>query len=231
MPDYPDTPLYRAITGGRFPVIVSLARHDMALARAAKDAGVDALKIHLNAYHRAGKVSFGSFTEERPFLEELATLGLPLLVMAGQETLPSPEELEALADLGFEGFNVYFAHMQPHMLQSRLRPMPALADSSTDADLETIAAIPGAMVEASITRFADYGKPLTDEDVAAYRSVVERAGIPVIAPSQKKFVPADMARLKGAGVAAALLGVIVTGDTPSSLASAVPPIVAAARAA
>ncbi len=224
---YPETPLYRAIAGGEFPVIVSLARHDLDLAKAALDAGATALKTHLNAYHRATGTTFGSFAEERPFFEELSKLGVPLLLMAGQETLPSAEEMDILADLGFEGFNVYFSHMQPHLLQSRLRPMPALSSDSTPADLKAIFALPGAMVEASIVEFSGYGQPLTDNDVARYGEIVAAAGIPVIAPSQRKFTPADMPRLRAAGIAAPLLGAIVTGDTPASMRAAVAPIVAA----
>jgi hypothetical protein len=228
MPTYPDTPLSRALSDGSFPVIVSLARHDLDLAKAARDAGVAAIKVHLNAYHRASGTTFGSFAEERPFFEKLAKLGLPLLVMAGQETVPTPDELDALADLGFEGFNVYFDHLQPHLLASRLRPMPALGEKSTDADLEAIKAIPGAMMEASIMPFSGYGQPLDHVDLARYADITARAGMPVIAPSQKKFTAADMPRLKAAGIAAPLLGVIVTGDTPASLTAAVEPIVRAA---
>jgi hypothetical protein len=228
MSTYPDTPLSRALSDGSFPVIVSLARHDLDLAKAARDAGIAAIKVHLNAYHRASSTTFGSFAQERPFFEALAKLGLPLLVMAGQETVPTPEELDALADLGFEGFNVYFDHLQPHLLASRLRPMPALGEKSTDADLEAIKSIPGAMLEASIMPFSGYGQPLNDADLARYADISARAGLPVIAPSQKKFTAADMPHLKAAGIAAPLLGVVVTGDTPASLAAAVAPIVRAA---
>lgn len=224
---YPETPLYKAITGGNFPVIVSLARHDIELARAALDGGATAIKTHLNAYHRASGTRFGSFAEERPFFEELAKLGAPLLVMAGQETVPTPAEMDVLADLGFEGFNVYFAHLQPHLLQSRLRPMPALSSESTDADVASIAAVPGAMVEASIMPFAGYGEPLTDADLVNYANIVRKTGLATIAPSQRKFTPADMPRLKAAGIGAPLLGVIVTGDTPSSVHASVSAIVAA----
>lgn len=230
MPSYPDTPLYRALKGDDFPIIISLARHDMALAEAAKDAGASALKLHLNAYHRASGVTFGGFAQERAFFEEVATLGLPLLVMAGQETVPTEAEMDGLAEIGVEGFNVYFAHLQPHLLRSRLRPMPAMADSSTDEDLAKMAALPGAVLEASITQFADYGKELTESDCAAYRAITSKVDVPVIAPSQKRFVPADVSRLKTAGIAAALLGVIVTGATPQSMRDSVGPMVAAAKA-
>lgn len=227
MQTYPETPLYRAIITGLFPVIVSLPRHDLALAQAALDGGASAIKVHLNAYHRASGATFGSYTEERPFLEALAKLGAPMLVMAGQETVPTLAEMDALADLGFEGFNVYVDHLQPHLLQSRLRPIPALSSSSSDADIARLAAIPGAMIEASIMDFSGYGTPLTTADLARYAHIAKLASVPIIAPSQKKFTSADMAGLRAAGIAAPLLGVIVTGATPASMQACVAAMVAA----
>lgn len=230
MPAYPLTALGRAIAAGEMPVVISLAHHDLDLAKAALDAGALALKVHLNAWHRAAGHRFGTFAEERPFLEALSQLGCPLLVMAGQETVPTADEMEALADLGFESFNLYLRHAQPHLFQSRLRPVLALDEEGGDAEIDRIKAIPDAWMEASIMRFADYRAPLNEKDLARYRAIVERAGIPVIVPSQKRFVPDDMPRLKAAGLAAVLLGVVVTGETPATMRAAVAPIVKAAAA-
>lgn len=224
---YPETRLYRALTDGTFPVIVSLARHDLDLAKAALDGGAFALKTHLNAFHRATGTTFGSFAQERPFFEQLAKLGCPLLVMAGQETVPSAEEMDALADLGFEGFNVYVDHLQPHLLRSKLRPMPALSSTSSDADIARIAAIPGCIIEASIMPFERYRTAMADADLARYRRIAEAVEVPVIVPSQLSFTPADAARLREAGIAAPLLGAIVTGDTPQSMTAAVRAIASA----
>lgn len=52
-----------AMRAGAFPVLVSLGRHDIELAKAAVDAGVFGIKFHLNAYHRASGTTFGSFAE------------------------------------------------------------------------------------------------------------------------------------------------------------------------
>ena len=224
---YPETRLYRALTDGSFPVIVSLARHDFDLAKAALDGGAFALKTHLNAFHRATGTTFGSFAQERPFFEQLAKLGCPLLVMAGQEIVPSAEEMDALADLGFEGFNVYVDHLQPHLLRSKLRPMPALSSTSTDADITRIAAIPGCIIEASIMPFERYRTAMTDADLARYRHIAEAVDVPVIVPSQLSLTPSDAVRLRAAGIAAPLLGAIVTGDTPQSMTAAVRAIAAA----
>ena len=50
-----------AMIAGELPVLVSLGRHDIDLAKAAVDAGAFGLKFHLNAYHRASGTTFGSF--------------------------------------------------------------------------------------------------------------------------------------------------------------------------
>lgn len=229
MTNHIDGPIYHAMRSGTFPVLVSLARHDMDLARAAVDAGVFGIKFHLNAFHRASGTTFGSFKQERPFIEQLARLGKPMLVMSGQETQPTSAELDLLAELGVEGFNVYRKHAQPHLFKSRLRPILALDEESTEADLKAIAAIPGAMLEASVTPFSDYGAPFNEDDLARYAEIVRQSGLPVIAPSQKRFVPDDMEGLRRAGVGAVLVGSIVTGNTPQSLAEALQPLVAAAQ--
>ena len=218
---YQETPFYRALTGGDYPIIVSLARHDLDLAKAALGAGATALKTHLNAFHRATGTTFGSFAEERPFFEELSRLGCPLLVMAGQETVPSAGEMAALAALGFEGFNVYVDHMQPHLLQSPLRPMPALSATSTNEDVARIAALPGCIIEASIMPFERYRTAMTETDLERYAAVVRSVDVPVIVPSQLALTPEDAKRLREAGIAAPLLGAIVTGDTPQSMQAAI----------
>jgi len=226
-----DGKIHRAMVAGQFPVLVSLGRHDIELAKAAVDAGAFGIKFHLNAYHRASGNSFGTFTEERPFIEQLAKLGKPMLVMSGQETQPTLAELDALADYGVEGWNIYAKHVQPHMYRSKLRPILALDSESTREDLEKIAAIPGAMIEASVGRFAEYGQPLNDADLARYREIVDQSRLPVIAPSQKKFTAMDMPRLRATGLGAILCGIIVTGLDPVAARAALEPIVRAAALA
>lgn len=219
-----------AMREGRFPVLVSLGRHDVELAKAAVDAGVFGIKFHLNAYHRATGNTFGSFAEERSFIEQLAKLGKPMLVMSGQETQPTLDELNALADYGVEGWNIYLKHVQPHMYRSRLKPILALDSESGQEDVDAIRAIPGAMIEASIGRFAEYGEPLNEGDIAQFTDLVRMSGRPTIAPSQKKFTADDMTRLKAAGIGAVLIGAVVTGLEPESLRKALQPIVEAAAA-
>jgi hypothetical protein len=218
---YPETPLSRLVRDGRFPLIVSLPRHDLGLAQAAAEAGADALKLHLNVNHRASGTRFGSFDEERPFIESARSVGLPLLVVPGAEHVPDATEMAALADLGVEGFNVYSRHLQPHLLSGRMRPMPALDEHYTEADVDRLAALPGAWIEASIMPFALYRTPLALEDFARFAGIARRAGVPVLVPSQKMIEPSDIAPLRQSGVAGLILGAVATGHTPEGLFRAV----------
>jgi hypothetical protein len=220
--------IHAAMLAGQFPVLVSLGRHDVDLAKAAVDAGAFGIKFHLNAWHRAAGRRFGAFAEERPFIEQLAKLGTPLLVMSGQEVQPTVEELEQLAGYGVEGWNIYLKHVQPHLYRSRLRPILALDADSGEEDFAAIRAVPGAMVEASIGRFPDYGMPLDRADLDRFADIVSRTGRPVIAPSQKRFTPADMAAIRATGIGAVLIGAVVSGLEPAGLREALAPIVEAA---
>lgn len=203
------------------PVMVSLPRNDIELARAAIRGGAGGIKVHLNAFHRASGTRFGSFQEELPFLKELAKLPVPKAIMVGQEVVPSASEMAELKAMGFQGFNLYLQHLKPWLLKSGIRPIPALSHGWTGQDLENILAVKDAWIEASIVDPSDYGKPLTDENFREYESIVRLSRRPVIVPSQKKITPADLPRLRATGVRALLVGVIVTGTTPESTEAAV----------
>jgi hypothetical protein len=201
-------------------LLISLPKNDLSLAQAALEGGADGVKVHLNAYHRASGNQFGSFTEELPFLKELSKLSGSKFVMVGQDALPTEEEMNQLEELGFEGFNLYLSHAKPHLLRSSMRPILALQKGYNHEEIEKIKRVPGSWIEASIIDFADYSKELTTQDLIAYKDIVDTFDRPVILPSQKKLVPGDVSKLKECGIAALLLGIIVTGDTPESIRTA-----------
>lgn len=210
------------------PILVSLPKNDIELAKAAIRGGAAGVKVHLNAHHRASGTVFGTFQEELPFLKELSALGVPLAIMVGQEVVPTVAEMNQLRDLGFQGFNLYLHHLQPWLLEAPLRPILALPHAWTEEDIAKLLGVKDAWIEASIVDPSDYGKPLTDEDVQQYQEIVNRSKRPVIVPSQKKITVADLPRLKQTGVSALLVGVIVTGGTPESMETAVRSLVDAA---
>ncbi len=62
---------------------------------------------------------------------------------------------------------------------------------------------------------------MTEADLERYAAVVDAVDVPVIVPSQLALTPQDAIRLREAGIAAPLLGAIVTGDTPRSMLQSV----------
>ncbi len=204
----------------RLPVWVSLPRNDLTLAEAAIRGGATGIKVHLNAFHRASGTRFGSFSSERGFLLELAKLPARKAIMIGQDELPNAQEMAELKQMGFEGFNLYLKFAQPHLFTSGIRPILALEKGFTEQDVDQICAVPGAWIEASMIDPAHYGEALSEDDLGTYAKIVERSGLPVLVPTQKKIRPEDLTRLKATGVSGILIGVIVAGSTPESIEAA-----------
>ena len=205
----------------KLPIFVSLPRNDIELAKAAIRGGASGIKVHLNAFHRASGSRFGSFDEELPFLKELAKLDVAKAIMVGQDEVPTAEQMRELSSMGFEAFNLYLDHLQPHLLGQGLRPVLALGHGFTEADLDRITATSDAWIEASIVDPKDYGKALSDDDIQEYSRIVQLSNRPVIVPSQKKITPEDLPRLRATGIKSLLLGVIVTGATAESIEAAI----------
>jgi hypothetical protein len=212
--------LYDLMKAGSFPLVVSLPRNDLDLANAAVAGGAQGIKVHLNGYHRASGVVFGSFAEERGFLAAVARLPVPKIVMVGQEILPSKAEMMELHHLGFEGFNLYLQYARPHLFEAGLRPYLALAQDYDRADIEALAQHGEAVVEASVMKPHEYGEALGDEDFARYEEIVGTLSQPVVAPTQKAIKIEDLPGLRRCGLHALLIGAVVTGSTPTSVRTA-----------
>ena len=207
-------------------LIVSLPGNELELALAAKRGGADAAKVHMNAMHRASGLSFGPYEEEAPRVREIiAHSGLKAGLMPGQETLPSVGELNALIDSGLSFLDIYAHHLPASYLELGLRTrlIPAI-DHTWSADetamlsrLQVKGKAAFSMLEASIVPPEYYGTRLNARDLAAYADAVSRSAVPILVPTQKFIIPEDVAALSDAGIAALMIGVIVTGPTPGGI--------------
>lgn len=203
-------------------LLVSLPRNDAGLARAAADAGADGLKVHINVHHRASGTSFGDLAAERSGLEAILELGLPTGLVVGGEGMVDPTQMADAAAMGFAFFDVYLGHAPAWYVQA-CAGVPAVAALGTDDPLEraaTMGPLGYAAVEASLTPPADYGTPLPASRLTDYARLVQLSGLPVVVPTQHALTEADVAPLMGAGVAAVLLGAVVTGTEPDTVAEA-----------
>lgn len=217
---------------GRFLVLVSPPANDPALVAAAVEAGADGAKCHLNVEHRASGRSFGPWSEERSrVLEMLAAAGdRPLGVMPGAATLPTPAEFDELEAAGLAFFDLYFADMPPWLWERRMTRMVALGAGQGPAQAAALAPRGAQVLEASVVPPAGYGEPLAPADLAAYRALAAATPLPMIVPSQRALVPADLPRLAAAGARGVLLGTLSLGGTPAEFEGRLPAFVASARA-
>lgn len=200
-------------------LMVSLARNELALAQAAVDGGADVLKTHVNVEHRASGTIFGTVEEERPALEQILGLGVPVGLVAGGEGRVTRDQLASARELSFAFFDVYFHHAPSWYVSAAPEggAVGGFADTDPIERASTLRGLGIDAVEASLTPHAQYGTPLhlaRVSDIARLRAV---SGLPVIVPSQHALTPQDVPALARAGASALLIGVVVTGDTPEQV--------------
>jgi hypothetical protein len=204
-------------------LIVSLPENSVELARAAADGGADALKVHLHVKHEASGTQFGSLAEERSNLEAILSLDLPTGVVPGAgDSLPSRREMDDLAAMGVDFFDLY-AHDMPVWLMSFQDMTRTVAIDHTTAweAVRELANMGFEMIEAAVIPHEGYGRPLSVADLAVYRAIRRATELPIIVPTQRAVHPEDVPALVGdVGVDALMIGAIVTGRDPDSLQAA-----------
>lgn len=197
-------------------LIVSLPGNDLALARAAREEGADALKVHFNVGHRASGNHFGSLDEYTEVFRAIRSefAGPFGVVPSGSIEGTRREDVERLADLGFDFYSIYAHHLPSFMLQDFGVESTFAINNEYDVSLVASAVHFGfTALEASIVPGKEYGTPLSFADVLRYRQLVLQAGVPVLVPSQRKLVPEDVPVLHHSGIKAIMLGAMVTGKT------------------
>jgi len=203
-------------------LVFSLPRNDPDLATAALDAGADALKVHIHALHQASGTAFGPLAAERPALERIrAATDRPIGVVVGDRSgMATPGELAELAAMGFDFIDAYTRHMPAWMLSvPGVEKMGALAAEDTPVDWAAFGRVFDC-VEAAVVEHDRYGAPMNAHDVARYATICCAVGVPVVIPTQLTIRPDDVSLLATAGMSALMIGAIVTGKEPASVAVA-----------
>ncbi len=214
-------------------LIVSLPRNDRELALAACENGADAIKLHMNVEHRASGTRFGSYAEEHETIREIigaVSCSVGLMPGAGIDNLPSREEMLALHEAGVDFVDIYTQHMPLWFLDLPLKLVVAF--DSFDGFVEPAFYMSHVywprgmnrnrifMVEASITKPEDYGKPFSFHDARRLRILQEYVDAPLLVPTQKHITPEDARWLVRTGTGGLMIGAIVCGDTAESIGRA-----------
>lgn len=214
-------------------LIVSLPENSLEMAQAAAAAGADAIKVHMNVEHRASGTYFGPFAKEAETVRSIISgVDCPVGLMPGAEyhSLPTFDELSALAKDGLAFVDIYAKHMPLWFLDLPLELILAL-DSFAGFVEEPYYTThfpwpPEAhknrikMCEASIFKPEEYGTPFSYRDFRRLRILQEYVDVPLLIPTQKAITPNDAIWLKRTGTGGLMIGAVVTGKTPESIAKA-----------
>ena len=203
----------------KFTLVVSLPSNDLSLAEAALAGGAHAVKVHCNVWHRASGHTFGTYAENKEFLQNLIDLcgDVPVgLVPGTSEAFITEEELRELEQMGLDFISAYSQNLPVFAMNSEgITNAVAIGSDYTELMLETIRDSAIEILECSVVPGEAYGKDLTCADVLGYAGIVKRTGKPCMVPTQKKIRPDDVKHLYRAGCNALMIGAIVFGQNPT----------------
>lgn len=203
-----------------FLLMVSLPQNDETLARAAMEEGADGLKMHINVYHRASGNRFGPLAEYTDFLQTIRSqfAGPIGIVPGGSMEELNPEEIKQFDLLGIDFISIYGHHLPASLLKIEgVASTFAIDDQFDLSRLEAVKHFSMTALEASIIPGSEYGTRLTFADLLTYRNIVEKAGIPIIVPTQRKIVAEDIEALRDTGVRVLLAGAMAIGRTEDEM--------------
>ncbi len=206
-------------------LLVSLPRNDPELGRAALDGGAEGLKVHINLHHAAAGEGFGSWEDEANAITQIISLGVPVGIVPGTaERMCSPADMQAMAAAGVDFVDAYLSDMPAWMLDTStaIHIMAAVGyqDLPPHGTPEGLGLLPQVkMIEASVLPHEAYGKPLCVADLKTYSYLADALRPwPVIVPTQRAILPDEVASLHKVGIRGILIGAIVTGKDPASIA-------------
>ena len=221
------------MAGQKFVLVASLPSNDLELAKAALDGGADAVKVHCNVWHRASGHTFGTYAENREFLQNLISLcgDVPVgLVPGTSEAFITEAELRELEVMGLDFISAYSRNLPAFAMDSRkITDAVAIGSDYTESILDAVKDSDIEILECSIVPGEAYGQNLTCDDLLRYSSIARRTGKPCLVPTQKNIRPEDVKHLHRAGCKALMIGAIVYGQNPTP--AEVREITAAYRAA
>lgn len=203
------------VTGRKFTLVVSLPANCIDLVKAALEGGAQAIKVHMNVWHRASGNTFGGYKENKAFMGELISLcgNVPVgLVPGGADAFITNEERLELETMGLSFFSCYSQHLPPFMMESKkLSKMVAIDRTYSQNTLDAVKSSEIDILEASIIPGESYGAPLFYADVLRYGDLAAKTGKPVLIPTQKKIRPCEVKHLCEAGCKAVMTGAVVMG--------------------
>lgn len=212
--------LLNKLNSNKMTLIASVPANDYELAKTAWEAGADAIKVHINVFHRASQNNFGSLESIRPVFERiLRDSPVPVGIVAGEDTFLVESVVDEIVNMGFD-FISLCGQFTPASLVMREDISNFFAVNYT-YNLEEINAISNSFVadilELSIADPSTYGERLNARDLARYEYIAKNSKVPTVVPTQRVVYPSDVKALHKCGVKAVMVGAISMGKTKESI--------------
>lgn len=212
------------LTKKEFTLIVSLPDNRYDFAKAAWEAGADAIKVHINVAHNASKITFYALDHYKDVFEKiLKDSPVPVGIVIGNEVKLAEEALDEVLKMGFDFISLYGRDMPVSLGYNR--PIKTFYAIDEFYNLDLVKQISkqyvSDVIEASILNPSNYGKSLSLETLLKYQQIVQVSKLPVIIPTQHYIKPSEIKDLKQIGVKGLMIGAVVTSNSVESIYDAV----------
>lgn len=202
-------------------LIVSLPENSYEMAEAAWLAGADAIKVHINVFHRASQNNFGTLESEKKVFEKIIKNSpVPVGIVIGEETAVAETLVDDVKAMGFDFISLY-AHYTPTVLATNRNGLGNFLAVNYTYSFEEINILSNSFVadilEMSIVQPEGYGERLNARDLAKYEYISKMSKIPTVVPTQRLVYPSDVESLAKCKINALMVGAISIGKTIDSL--------------
>ena len=191
-------------------LVISLPANDAKLAEISWAEGVDAVKVHINVAHKASGTAFLSFAEEKEVLSQIiAEAKGHCGIVPGVGVDAVYGDYKNAINAGFT-FTSLYAHDMPIELanETSISKMVAFDGSYEIEDLKHLEKYGADIFEASIVEPETYGQRLSFRELVRYARICEATSLPVLLPTQRKILSAEIGNIISAGVKATMIGAI-----------------------
>jgi hypothetical protein len=218
--------LISKLRGSRPTLCISLIRNEPELAKAAQEAGADALKLHTNLSHGPSGITIPDLDREADRLQAvLEAVDVPVGIVPRGRPGTGPLEVERLRDMGFDFVDLYARHVSPAMLA--VEGITKWAAATPDYTTEMLRTLAGRkdvdVLEAAFLPVEVFGSPLNLDDLVRLElglAALDGTGTPLVLPTDRRLAVDDLPVLHALGLRNYLLGYAVTGADTSTVAQA-----------
>lgn len=213
--------LLNKLKSGKMGLIVSIPQNKYEFAKAAWENGADAIKVHINVWHRASKNTFGTLEDNMEvFTRILKDSPVPVGIVVGEDTYVAEEQIEKVIKMGFDFVSLYGHHTPPTLINNdKINNFFAV---NYTYPFEEIIAIGNSgfadFLELSICNPESYGERLNARDICRYKYLTSQVNIPTVVPTQHKVVASDIPVLAKTGISAIMIGAIAFGQDVDEIA-------------